>query len=1270
MNKIYYLYIMSETLKPDSIEGTSFERPASPTEPPPRRLYSPGTPPFEKVSTPGTPSLEPTAKERPANSTIDFEAMVEFYLADNPYLNNRGRASELEIRFGTNPKSGRPLSKIDYDNVVKQFYSAGFSTSQPDGLNILRINSEEINRETGQMRMSNIRAEVMGIDLVREYCRTNNLQKLIDLPSTASATADKIKFTKKAPPFIGNDRATNKPLRPVDFPDHNFRVSYQYETDFQIRSDIAKRILSKWTDTKKTFRYINRVRLSHPEYPIFVDISIVKSSAKVNSRVPVPQYTVQEARLFTSAETYEVELEIDNSRVGPGTQYRTTTQLMTAIRKCTRVVLSGLQGTNYPIPYSERDKVLAQYINCARGTEYAKEYTEQLFNNNDRTRKYAKQKLNRHFVGPSSFTLQLNNIAELPEEGERASSVPNIRENYTVTDKADGDRKLLFIAQNGHIYMIDTNMNIIFTGIITRDKELFWTILDGEHIKYDKMGNFVNLYAAFDVYFINGKSVRELDFAPMLETDLPVNFRFPLLQDLVQKMKPVSILDKDSGNSDAEKKHVSKDGVVQHACWLTIKSKNFYSTRDGPIFQHCSTILSMVNDGSYEYNTDGLIFTPTSTGVGGERSGHAGPLNKFTWPMSFKWKPPEFNTIDFLVSMKIDKNGKDELHHVFQDGVNMVTGKNLTQYKTLNLLCGFNKKEHGYINPMLDVINDNIPTTSDLDNDRNYMPVPFQPTNPYDKNAFLCNVELTENGTGGLVMLTEEKEYFEGDMIVEFSYDTTKTGPWRWVPLRVRYDKTNDLRSGGTNFGNAYHVANSNWKSIHNPITNSMITTGQDIPDYTGDEEVYYNPSGKESNTRGLRNFHNLYVKRKLILGVSNRGDSLIDYAVGKGGDLPKWIASKLGFVFGMDLSPDNIEHQRDGACARYLNSRKKFNKMPEALFAVGNSQLHIRSGKAATSERDKQITNAIFGQGLKDKSELGAGVYKHYGVGEEGFNVSSVQFALHYFFESERIMHTFLRNVSECTKVNGYFIGTCYDGQSVFNMLQHKYKGDGVTLMRNDEKIFEITKQYDHTGFPEDEYSIGYPIDVYQESINKTFSEYLVNFKYLQRVMENYGFVIITKEEAGAMGLPNGTGLFDELFQSMESEIEHNRRAKNDYESAPNMSKEEKKISFLNRYFVFRKTHNVNAEKVAKLMMARKDDDDEEDVDKIIDHSQKEEDKMDKTKVASKSVIRKLPGKKTKITIGRSDSISAENPGIKMVAPQITGKKVIIKRTKPKPDA
>jgi len=77
----------------------------------------------------------------------------------------------------------------------------------------------------------------------------------------------------------------------------------------------------------------------------------------------------------------------------------------------------------------------------------------------------------------------------------------------------------------------------------------------------------------------------------------------------------------------------------------------------------------------------------------------------------------------------------------------------------------------------------------------------------------------------------------------------------------------------------------------------------------------------------------------------------------------------------------------------------------------------------------------------------------------------------------------------------------------------------------------------YDQTGFPDDELSVGYAINVFQESINKVFREYLVNFNYLVQLMEDYGFILITKEEANQMHLPDSTGMFNDLFTMMENE-------------------------------------------------------------------------------------------------------------------------------------
>lgn len=275
-----------------------------------------------------------------------------------------------------------------------------------------------------------------------------------------------------------------------------------------------------------------------------------------------------------------------------------------------------------------------------------------------------------------------------------------------------------------------------------------------------------------------------------------------------------------------------------------------------------------------------------------------------------------------------------------------------------------------------------------------------------------------------------------------------------------------------------------------------------------------------------------------------------------------------------------------DGICARYLNYCKKNKDMPNGMFFHGNTSKNIRNMDAFYDDKTKLLVRALFGEGPKDMNILGKGVYKLYGMANEGFNVSSIQFAIHYMFENGDTLNNFLRNLSECTQQNGYFIGTCYDGETIFNLLKDKSKDDTVSIYEDTKKIWEVKKSYSNDTFEDDATSIGYAIDVYQETINKVFREYLVNFNYLTRLLENYGFVLITKDEAKQIGLQNGTGMFNELFTSLKNEVGRNKDAEKDYGYSLNMSDGEKRISFLNRYFIFKKIRNVDAEIVEKKLV------------------------------------------------------------------------------------
>ena len=46
----------------------------------------------------------------------------------------------------------------------------------------------------------------------------------------------------------------------------------------------------------------------------------------------------------------------------------------------------------------------------------------------------------------------------------------NINNNYTVTEKADGIRKLLYVDDTGKVYLINSNMQIQYSGMKTEEK--------------------------------------------------------------------------------------------------------------------------------------------------------------------------------------------------------------------------------------------------------------------------------------------------------------------------------------------------------------------------------------------------------------------------------------------------------------------------------------------------------------------------------------------------------------------------------------------------------------------------------------------------------------------------------------------------------------------------------------------------------------------------------------------------------------------------------
>ena len=343
---------------------------------------------------------------------VQFETMIKQYYENEPYKKTTLQNHEIEVRFGN--KYSKPFTKSDYDNVIKRLLSLGFVTDNATGYNSLRIKNEFMDPKSGKFRISSIRTEINGIHNIQQYCKTNDLseQKNVILTSKINVKNKKGDIITM---FINNN--------------FNFRVAYQIEENILTSSSTYKSIVNNWTNSKKMFRYIQRTTYRHPDYPVIIDMSVVKKQADEYKTYK----TLQESELLNSNESFEIEIEIDNSKIGPQTKFNNHTILLASLKNVINFVLGGLQNTLYPCSYPEQQEVIQSYMSMVH-TDY------------NRSNVYSK-----HFVGPNLYTLQIKNIVEDDEN----NNVPNIRKNYTVTEKADGLRCLLYIYSDGKVYLIN-----------------------------------------------------------------------------------------------------------------------------------------------------------------------------------------------------------------------------------------------------------------------------------------------------------------------------------------------------------------------------------------------------------------------------------------------------------------------------------------------------------------------------------------------------------------------------------------------------------------------------------------------------------------------------------------------------------------------------------------------------------------------------------------------------------------------------------------------
>jgi len=238
------------------------------------------------------------------------------------------------------------------------------------------------------------------------------------------------------------------------------------------------------------------------------------------------------------------------------------------------------------------------------------------------------------------------------------------------------------------------------------------------------------------------------------------------------------------------------------------------------------------------YETDGLIFIDPSTGI------------------SYKWKPVNKSTIDFLIK-KIPAQLLGKEPYIKKNGLN-----------TYVLMVGITYQDfEKYMIGFMPQYNKIIPITG------KYFPIQFSPPNcPY------CHVYYSKDELDG--------------QIGEFLWNENE----EWELIKIREDRVREA-SKGTYFGNNYAIAEEIWMYLSAPISIDFLMTPS-LTQYFKKSDPMLLP--QRNYNRFVR--HYLYEQYK--------GDNIIDLASGQGQGLNA-IMSNYKQALMIDIDADALVELR-----------------------------------------------------------------------------------------------------------------------------------------------------------------------------------------------------------------------------------------------------------------------------------------------------------------------------------------------------------------------
>ena len=760
--------------------------------------------------------------------------------------------------------------------------------------------------------------------------------------------------------------------------------------------------------------------------------------------------------------------------------------------------------------------------------------------------------------------------------------------NYTVTDKADGERYFLIIYKK-NIYLISNNLEVKkIKNKIKTTHDL--TVLDGEYLYIPQKKK--NLYLAFDILFFNKQDLRGLEqLKERLKKLADVLKDIFTIDMIIGDIKPelnISVSDTDKIKSYHNKNMINhlnqlndnlttseSDDIINYKYFIFPSIGNQYE-----IYMLSTLMYDIYTSGSNikcPYVLDGIIYTPINQKY--TRN------NRDIKYKILKWKPEKQNSIDFFV--QFERNPDTNSIITVYDRTNE---KSLEDYidktdKSVNNVDFNDMNEYKVNNSLYQILN--LFVGKIKNNQEN--PVPFQKEN--DLNQAYIDVK-----DGFAVDI--EGNVIEDNTVVEFAYNNNIGIPdkFRWIPLRTRFDKTESVMLFKRKYGNNFEIANKIWNSIKNPITYNdikLLGDNNTAPEHIKKlknlissesiilarrDDSYYQIISNLG--KSMRNYHN-WIKSNMIYTYCGRRKlmdgkviaiDVLDIGVGRGGDLMKFYTSRIKSAVAIDVNESGIFSGSDGAISRYNVFKKKMPGFPKISFLVADAGQKLdydsQVSNRTSNDQNNKLLRKIFGDNNNSK--------EHY-----TFDVINAQFMIHYLFRDSNTWNNFCHNVNKYLRKDGYLLITTLDGQMVNNSFDKNGHIIRETIGDDGKKtiVFDLVKKYSTNinSINKREDYFGIQIDAHLPFFMEEggyISEYLVHPSFLINELKTECNMRLVETES----FQNLFYVYEDFFlntANYESKIETKKfflNVKEFYNQKDVLNSNFFEFSKLNRYYIFQK--------------------------------------------------------------------------------------------------